>query len=289
MNGDIPSTRMQKLNSSLDRLVRPFSKSPILELSLYMIAIMETKPHFFNIVLIYNKYWALRARYKQLSRLAIRKMEAGHVWYKISSWTKANLDEIEGFKIGTDLTASVLTHVRGSYFLEITPRALKSSVLSHVLTQLSLDRLCFVGWNEEISENETGKCWLNSQFHPICLKSSSVVLRLPTSYLRISALRQPTVRFNYINNIIMKIRGLIPLYINILLGPYQLTLQATVSHQGNSIICSYYTASANCRGKHSIATMIGLRNAISLTHVIRQLYIYYWLNWSQCPRPAPRR
>ena len=100
-------------------------------------------------------------------------------WKQITSDTKIrhetllNPTEIESFlKTGADLTVSVLSHACGSRFCEITLCALKASVLSQALTQWSLDRLCFAGLNEEISVNETEKCWLNSHFHPICLSGS---------------------------------------------------------------------------------------------------------------------
>ena len=56
-----------------------------------------------------------------------------------------NSAEIERFfKIGADLTVSVLSHISGSRLREITQCALEASVLSQALTHWSLDRLCFV-------------------------------------------------------------------------------------------------------------------------------------------------
>ena len=152
-----------------------FSKSSILESSLQMITIMKSGPHIFGVVSIYHKNWVPGARWKQLGRLAIHKMKSNHVRYKNTSWKLANPAEIESFlKIGTDLTTSGMSHLCGSRFHKITPCPLKDMELSHAYRHWSLDRLCFVRWNEEISENDTQKCWLNSNFHPICLRASAL-------------------------------------------------------------------------------------------------------------------
>ena len=51
------------------------------------------------------------------------------------------------------------------------------------------------------------------------------------------------------NEIITKNRSLITLDMNIILGPYKFSLEATVDHHGNSIHFGHYTASVNCCGK----------------------------------------
>ena len=56
-------------------------------------------------------------------------------------------------------------------------------------------------------------------------------------------------RINYINNNITKNKSLIPLDLNIILGPFKFTLQATVDHHGQSMNSGHYTASINCCGK----------------------------------------
>ena len=56
-------------------------------------------------------------------------------------------------------------------------------------------------------------------------------------------------RFSYINNKIIKNRSFIPLYKNIMPGPYKFNLWATVDHHGYSMNRGYYTASINCYGK----------------------------------------
>ena len=99
--------------------------------------------------------------------------------------TLANPAEIECFlNIGARLTVSVLSHVCDSRSRETTQCALKAMTLSHALIHWPLDRLCFVGWNEE---NETEKYWLtfSSSLH----QSFSVVLRSSAVYLRISIVK----------------------------------------------------------------------------------------------------
>ena len=108
--------------------------------------------------------------------------------------TLANPAEIEWFlNIGADLTVSVLFRVCGSRSRETTQCALKALTLSHALIHWPLDRPCFVGWNEEISENETEKYWLtfSSSLH----QSFSVQLRSSAVYLMISALRLSIVKW----------------------------------------------------------------------------------------------
>ena len=56
-------------------------------------------------------------------------------------------------------------------------------------------------------------------------------------------------RFNYINDIITKNKSLIPLDLDIILGPYKFSLQATIYHPENFIHCGRYTASVNCHGQ----------------------------------------
>ena len=63
-------------------------------------------------------------------------------------------------------------------------------------------------------------------------------------------------RFSYINNKIIKNRSFIPLYKNIMPGPYKFNLWATVDHHGYSMNRGYYTASINCYGKPFIVTIL---------------------------------
>ena len=57
-------------------------------------------------------------------------------------------------------------------------------------------------------------------------------------------------RCYYIINIVTKNRSLLPLDVNIMLGPYKFNLQATVDHYTNSMYCGHYTSSVNCCGKN---------------------------------------
>ena len=144
MKGKFQVCVCNKLNSSLERLIGAFSESYILELPLQMITIMKTGPHIFSVVFICSKNWVLGARWKQLRSSDIQKMGTDHNWHKNTSWILFNPAEIESFlKTGADLTVTVLLHVCGSRFHDITLCALKASVLSQALTEWSLDRLCF--------------------------------------------------------------------------------------------------------------------------------------------------
>ena len=159
-----------------------------------MITIMKTGPHIFMVVFICSKNWVLGARWKQLSSSDIHKMETDHNWHKNTSWILLNPAEIESFlKTGADLTVSVLSHVCGSRFREITLCALKASMLSQALTQWPLDRLCFclVKWRDIDEWDE--KVLTQLTFSSKLPQSFSVILRLSALYLRISALRLPTV------------------------------------------------------------------------------------------------
>ena len=66
----------------------------------------------------------------------------------------------------------------------------------------------------------------------------------PPNYLIIAVNRVISV-----NNTIMKSKSIIPLDLNINLGPYKFSLQVTIDHHGNSLHCGHYTASVNCCGK----------------------------------------
>ena len=138
-----------------------------------MITMMKTGPHISVLCTSAAENEFLEQDENNRVGLINTKIVTDHKWHKNTSWTLVNPAEIESFfKIGADLTVSVLSHVCGSRFREITLCALKASVLSQPLTQWSLDRLCFAEWNEDISVNVTEKCWLNSHFRPICLRVS---------------------------------------------------------------------------------------------------------------------
>ena len=47
-------------------------------------------------------------------------------------------------------------------------------------------------------------------------------------------------RFSYIDNQYIKYRCLVPLGLNIILGPYEFSLQATINHHGLSRYCGHY-------------------------------------------------
>ena len=108
-----------------------------------------------------------------------------------------------------------------------------------------------------ISNSPTNCRWRISCVHTIVLRTLNYVYqylkrknaifnRMRNGYYMICF----TVnRFKYINNIITTNRSLIPLEPNIILGPYKLSLQATIDLHGNSIHCGDYTASVNCCGK----------------------------------------
>ena len=66
----------------------------------------------------------------------------------------------------------------------------------------------------------------------------------PPKYLIISA-----NRFSHMDNMMIKIRSLIPLDPNIVLAPYQLYLQSTSNQHGLFMNCGHYTDSINCCGK----------------------------------------
>ena len=52
-----------------------------------------------------------------------------------------------------------------------------------------------------------------------------------------------------LNNTITKNKSIIPLDLNITLGPYKFSLLATVDQHGNSLNSGHYTASVNCCGQ----------------------------------------
>ena len=98
----------------------------------------------------------------------------------------------------------------------------------------------------------------------ICLAVKSTV-NCPVRYKAAQVHVHITVNtFNYMNEIITKDRSFMPLDLNIILCHYKFSLQAAVDHLGSSVQCGHYTASVTCCGKHSIAMMIELRNALSL-------------------------
>ena len=107
----------------------------------------------------------------------------------------------------------------------------------------------------------------------ICL---AVKINCPVRYKTAQVYVHITVsRFNYIDKIITKDRSFMPLDLNIILFHYKFSQQATVDHLGNSVHCGHYTASVTCCGKHSIAMMIELRNALSLlTDWVCHLYLF---------------
>ena len=56
-------------------------------------------------------------------------------------------------------------------------------------------------------------------------------------------------RITYSNNRITKNKSRMPLDLYIKLGPYKMSLQASVDHHGYSMNSGHYTASINCCGK----------------------------------------
>ena len=93
-------------------------------------------------------------------------------------------------------------------------------------------------------------------------------------------------RITYSINKIAKNKSRMPLELYIKLGPYKFTLQASVDHQGYSIISGHYTASINCCGIHFTVTMIKLLNVISRIPIIHLLPIYFCTNSSWNVRAA---
>ena len=73
---------------------------------------------------------------------------------------------------------------------------------------------------------------------------------------------------------------LIPLDLNIILGPYKFSLQATVERHGNLFTVAILLLLSIAVEKNIVGLMmIELQNAILLIHVIHLLYIYYCINW----------
>ena len=133
-----------KLNSSLGRLIGAFSESYILEFPPANDNDNENRTSNFQCCVHLQQKLSSWSKMKQLSSSYIHKREADHNWHTNTSWILLNPAEIESFlKTGADLIVSVLSHVCGSRFREITLCALKVSVLSQALAQWSLDRICF--------------------------------------------------------------------------------------------------------------------------------------------------
>ena len=113
-------------------------------------------------------------------------MELNHNWRKNTSWTLLNPAEIVSFlKTGADLTVSVLSHVCGSRFREITLCALKASVLSQALTQCSGHSIGYVLPSEAKRYRDIGESWWRHQMETfsalpaLCAGNSPVPVKSP--------------------------------------------------------------------------------------------------------------
>ena len=68
--------------------------------------------------------------------------------------------------------------------------------------------------------------------------------------------------------------------LNIIPNSYKCSLQATADHYDNFMHGVQYIICFYCRGKHSIAMIMELQNAISVIQRTLQLYIYYCIQYS---------